>query len=715
MTTHRPREFGGLLLVPCVLLGACVPRPELVEVMDLVREFPYAETRSERPMLDLGTGAAVSSLVAGWSWNETDPQGTTFAWAVGGRSELKVYLASPRDLEVRMRCRAFPYPGAPPQRLEALWDDRETAVVEIGAGFSERTFTVPAALATAGDHRLSLVPAYFGRPATDAVSGASVPKHRRKPSFACDWIKVGDSPEPGPARGEGGTLWIPAASEVAFYTETSDDLELRWEGVSVRGASVLEVVWEVEGVGPESTSVAGVLGGSLPLLVPRRDKTSKDALPAKLTLRAGASVKALGAEGSADSEGVGVALRGARVMAEEFAIAGTAHVAASGRAGDMRAAPLPQRVEGPPESILLWIVDTLRVDRLGLYGHDRPVSPNYDALASQSTVFDRAVAQSSWTRPTVASLLTGVGPKRHGISDVTHYLDDSFATPGRPFFLTILSIEPHGAFRPAEPFRGRFASDVDDPWLGTAEHLRALADRKAPATDEVVEKLFRLYDGEIAWNDHMFGEFRRELKQRGMDPLVVVVADHGEAFKERGVFGHAWDLHREVLDIPFLIHRPGQLEGRRVRVPVQQVDLLPTLLEIVRGAPALDVEGDSLMPLLVPESPAGDANTMRPVNQRLLVSTTDRFRRPFASLIRGRYKLIEPLRGGDMPDRQLFDWLADPEEGHDLAAERPLFAGVLARLLREQLDLAALDSVEAVEVELDEETRRRLEALGYIE
>ena len=681
--------------------------------MDLVREFPYAETRSERPMLDLGTGAAVSSLVAGWSWNETDPQGTTFAWAVGGRSELKVYLASPRDLEVRMRCQAFRYPGAPPQRLEALWDDRETAVVEIGAGFSERTFTVPAALATAGDHRLSLVPAYFGRPATDAVSGASVPKHRRKPSFACDWIKVGDGPEPGPARGEGGTLWIPAASE-------------------------------------------------------------GDALPAKLTLRAGASVKALGAEGSADSEGVGVALRGARVMAEEFAIAGTAHVAASGRAGDMRAAPLPQRVEGPPESILLWIVDTLRVDRLGLYGHDRPVSPNYDALASQSTVFDRAVAQSSWTRPTVASLLTGVGPKRHGISDVTHHLDDSFATlperlqelgyatagfssnvnfsqasgldqgfdrfefvhddaqglverslewldelaeesPGRPFFLTILSIEPHAAFRPAEPFRGRFASDVDDPWLGTAEHLRALADRKAPATDEVVEKLFRLYDGEIAWNDHMFGEFRRELKQRGMDPLVVVVADHGEAFKERGVFGHAWDLHREVLDIPFLIHRPGQLEGRRVRVPVQQVDLLPTLLEIVRGAPALDVEGDSLMPLLVPESPAGDANTMRPVNQRLLVSTTDRFRRPFASLIRGRYKLIEPLRGGDMPDRQLFDWLADPEEGHDLAAERPLFAGVLARLLREQLDLAALDSVEAVEVELDEETRRRLEALGYIE
>ena len=241
--------------------------------MDLTEEFAYAEMRRERSMIDLGTGASASSLNSGWSWNETDPQGTTFAWAVGGRSELRVYLASSRDLEVRMRCLAFRYPGSPQQRLGVLWDDRETAVVEISAGFSEQSFTVPAALATAGDHRLSLVPAYFGRPATEAVSGASGPRHQRKLSFACDWIKVGDSPEPGPARGERGTLWIPAASEVSFYTETSDDLELRWEGGSVRGASALEVVWEVEGVGPKSTSVAGASGGSLALLVPRRDET----------------------------------------------------------------------------------------------------------------------------------------------------------------------------------------------------------------------------------------------------------------------------------------------------------------------------------------------------------------------------------------------------------------------------------------------------------
>ena len=143
------------------------------------------------------------------------------------------------------------------------------------------------------------------------------------------------------------------------------------------------------------------------------------------------------------------------------------------------------------------------------------------------------------------------------------------------------------------------------------------------------------------------------MDRRGRDPLIAVVADHGEAFKERGVFGHAWDLHREVLDIPFLIHRPGQTEGHRVALPVQQADLLPTLIEL---------------------------------------------RRP-----------------GRAPSRQLFDWVEDPEERHDLAGERPILAGRMARLLREQLELSGRDGVPAPEVEVDEDTRRRLQALGYIE
>ena len=766
---HR-RCLAAPLLAACPWLSSCGPDPATVELVDLVSEFQYAEVRHERPLIDLGTPSAAGALVGGWSWNETDPQGATFVWAVGPRSEVGVFLAWARDLEVRTKCRAFRYPGAPPQVLRVLWDDVEIASVELDPGFTERQFVVPAERATPGSHRLGLVPAYFGRPEVTGDAGPA-PRHPRKLSFACDWIALGDGSIAGEARGEGETLWIPEASEVSFFLEPESNLDLRWESVAPRGVGGLDVVWEVEGAAPVTGVIVQesdpLLQLPLPSVSERVPVTADDdrlgsLRPARLTLRAPGGVAVLG-EGDA-----GVVLRRPRLTGD-----------GRGRRPPDRAAEVPSPAGGQtapvldqpkPASILLWIVDTLRVDRLGFHGHQRPVSPNFDALAERSTVFERAVAQSSWTRPTVATLLTGVGPERHGIRELNHGLDGSFATlperlrelgyvtagfsananvtgdtgfeqgfdrfeydavdvdtlagwaldwlddvaaetPDQPFFLMILSVEPHASFDPAEPFRERFAAGVQDRGLGTVEHMRALSNRRIPSTPEVVDQLFLLYDAEIAWNDHVFGEFRRELDSRGRNPSIVVVSDHGEAFEERGVFGHAWDLHREVLDIPFLIHLSGQGEGRRVSMPVQQADLLPTLIEIAGGEAGPGIDGDSLLPLLEP-SAAGRSEGLA---DRLLLSTMDTFRRPAASLVRGRYKLIELRRAGRAPSRQLFDRTADPEELHDLAAERPLLLGVMARYLREQLDLAAGSAVDAVEVELDEDTRRRLQALGYIE
>ena len=757
------------------LLG-CGPRPAPVELVDLVSEFRYAEVERERPLIDLGTPSAAAALVGGWSWNETNPGGATFVWAVGARSEVGVFLAWARDLEVRLRCRAFRYPGAPPQVLGVFWDDVEVASLELKARFMQASFVVSADRATPGSHRLAFLPAYFGRPERTGHAGR-VPKHSRKLSFACDWIALGNGPDAGKARGEGETLWIPAASEVSFFLEPEQDLELRWESIAPRGVGGLDVVWEVEGAAPVVGSITQESAPTLRLPLPvwgeqapsaARDDWLAPVRPARLTLRAAGGAAASG------GEEFGVVLRRPRLTADERRLP-LPDRAPEQRSFDAAAALEPSSPVGErrPESMLLWIVDTLRVDRLGFHGHERPVSPNFDALAGRSTVFERAIAQSSWTRPTVATLLTGVGPERHGIRELSHGLEESLATlperlrelgyatagfsananvtgdtgfeqgfdrfeyaavdagelarralvwldevtarsPEQPFFLMILSVEPHASFAPAEPFRSRFAARVGDPELGSVAHMRALSSKKAPRAPDVVEKLFLLYDAEIAWNDHVFGELQDELDRRGRDPLISVVADHGEAFEERGVFGHAWDLHREVLDIPFLVHRPGQTEGRRVPLPVQQADLLPTLIEIAGGEPGPDIEGDSLLPLL--QGGSADAGSHgHDLADRLLLSTMDTFRRPAASLIRGRYKLIALRRPGHARSRQLFDWVDDPEERRDLAAERPILAGRMARLLREELELSGRDGVPAPEVEVDEETRRRLEALGYIE
>ena len=69
-----------------------------------------------------------------------------------------------------------------------------------------------------------------------------------------------------------------------------------------------------------------------------------------------------------------------------------------------------------PPNVVMILIDTLRADHLGCYGYARPISPNIDALAEAGTLFENAVAQSSWTGPSVASLFTSVYPSQHGMT-----------------------------------------------------------------------------------------------------------------------------------------------------------------------------------------------------------------------------------------------------------------------------------------------------------
>jgi arylsulfatase A-like enzyme len=66
-------------------------------------------------------------------------------------------------------------------------------------------------------------------------------------------------------------------------------------------------------------------------------------------------------------------------------------------------------------NVVLILVDTLRADHLGTYGYSRPTSPNIDALSRQSVTFDHAMAQATWTKPSVASLFTSAFVHRHGV------------------------------------------------------------------------------------------------------------------------------------------------------------------------------------------------------------------------------------------------------------------------------------------------------------
>lgn len=310
-------------------------------------------------------------------------------------------------------------------------------------------------------------------------------------------------------------------------------------------------------------------------------------------------------------------------------------------------------------------------------------------------------------------------PPVHGraarlVDAALEWLDDVRAASDRPFLIVFLTIEPHDGYEPAEPFRSRLAGDVTDRDIGTVEFMRQLRYRERASSPELIRSLFRLYDAEIAWNDHEFGRFQQEILERELDPVIVVTADHGEQFGEHGHFGHL-DLHQETLHIPFTVRVPGQSVSRRVDVPVQQADLFPTLIDLA-GGEASGFDGQSLVPLLLGREPDEQGFRSRPIVSESRKGThTSLDLGPYYSLVLDRWKLIWKDRHR-RSSVQLFDRVNDPAELVDLAGENPMLARRLLRALQDEIEIIeSRGGPEAIAVTIDDETRRQLEALGYVD
>ncbi len=84
------------------------------------------------------------------------------------------------------------------------------------------------------------------------------------------------------------------------------------------------------------------------------------------------------------------------------------------------------RGEQPPPNLLLIVVDALRADHLGAYGYPLPTSPHIDRLAAASVVFEHAFAHSTWTKPSVATLLTSLYPSQHGLGHMAIEADGAY-------------------------------------------------------------------------------------------------------------------------------------------------------------------------------------------------------------------------------------------------------------------------------------------------
>ena len=429
-------------------------------------------------------------------------------------------------------------------------------------------------------------------------------------------------------------------------------------------------------------------------------------------------------------------------------------------------------------NVLLVVVDTLRADRLSLYGYHRPTSPNLEAFAREAVVFTNARSPAGCTFPSVNSLLTAREPsvfllqpggtmaipdavrslpeilRGHGYSTAAvsaspiaratpstinpaggfgrgsqtfdeacldkhaHCLNQKAAgllqTLPQPWLLYLHYMEPHAPYRPPPDHRRRFTAAPDRPrprgvhpwaWRGETWPISRRiynGETRLDFTPQDLAHLSDLYDEEITSIDEQIAEIVALLRERRLldDTVIVIAADHGEEQYEHGGYGHCRSLaHETVLRTPLLMRIPGVEPGARRKALVDNLDVVPTLLDYLGlSAGGLAFDGASLRPVIESD---------RPVHRLVFGNQGDT-----RTVTDGIHKLSFDLISSKS---RLFDLAADPGEKTDVSAQRPeetrRFEAVLLRWMKSREGGPAgsrLSRRRAAEIE------KRLRAVGYL-
>jgi arylsulfatase A-like enzyme/tetratricopeptide (TPR) repeat protein len=400
-------------------------------------------------------------------------------------------------------------------------------------------------------------------------------------------------------------------------------------------------------------------------------------------------------------------------------------------------------------NVLFFTLDTTRADHLGCYGYPYIETPNIDDLAAKGFLFRHVTSQAPLTLPSHSSIFTGTYPCYNGVRDnggfylepeqttlaevlkkagwatsafigafvldsrwginqgfdyyydhfdFTKYKTISFDTVQRDggevvraffdwlephrqakFFSWIHLYDPHTPYEPPEPFKARYGGR---PW--------------------------GLYDGEIAYVDSLIGRVVEKLRGDGLldRTLIVIAADHGESLGEHDESGHGFFVYDATQSVPLIIRIPsGTRQARFVDSLVENVDIMPSLLEMLGIDVPKEVQGRSFLSLMA-------GRTGGPEHLGYSETYYPRYRYGWSelrSLRSNAYKFIQA------PRPELYDLVRDPHELSNIYTPESPEGWRLERELR---DLETQMSAKGVENQgpknLDNDAREKLMALGYV-
>jgi len=417
-----------------------------------------------------------------------------------------------------------------------------------------------------------------------------------------------------------------------------------------------------------------------------------------------------------------------------------------------------EKSEEPPRTstvrdlnVLLITLDTTRPDYLSCYNPKASETPHIDRLAARGARFNQAVVQVPLTLPSHACIMTGLYPQGNGVRDnggfqldpnastiadllskqgfetaafvgaailnrryglnrgfgtyndnmheakgveklpgimaevpaeevsrrAIDWLDSSskrgVGTAGKPFFLWLHYYDPHFPYAPPEPFRSRFRSQP--------------------------------YAGEISYTDTQIGRVLDRLETGKINDrtVVMVIGDHGESLGEHGEYTHGVFLYDSTVHVPLILAGQGIPRGIGIDQQVRSIDLLPTVLDLVGMPPESRAQGESLVPLL---TGSHSVRTTYSYMETLYPKTAMGW-----SELRGvraeDWKLIVA------PKPELYRLRDDPGEKNNVISGHPDETERLKKRVWEVAgDPKKLRPLQSSP--LDDQTRKELESLGYV-
>ncbi|MBU1868184.1 sulfatase-like hydrolase/transferase [Patescibacteria group bacterium] len=384
-------------------------------------------------------------------------------------------------------------------------------------------------------------------------------------------------------------------------------------------------------------------------------------------------------------------------------------------------------------NILILLVDALRADRV-LGDNRRCQTPNIDKLRQQGTCFSQAIAQASFTSSSVAAILTGTYSFVHGVRSLRGYKLSSEVTTlaqilrrnGYHTFAEVTGplIPEMGLDRGFDKYHYR---DVEEnaytawgdslikmfkektykgPWFGLVHfwvlHEQVGREREVPKEFNQSKYGKCQYDRAVSAFDNWLGQLLRTLDE---DTLVILLSDHGEQIfknnlekwqnrlrrysiaierklgKSQKYFlevGHGFHVYDYLVRIPLILKGSRIPQGKVISQQVQQVDLLPSILELagVSSSPTHKVFGQTLVPLM-----NGRSIKVPPAYMEACDDVFPDETKWLAGIRTSDYKYVcGPYN--DKIKSELYDLKSDPSEKKNLYGSQP----ELAQRLKKQMD-----------------------------